>query len=79
MQVERVPLPGSANVVVVWGETQRVLVDWTLTRDEAALAVQGVMPQVHADVIDHWLDPAYPRRRLPFAARSIPVLDLDLT
>lgn len=78
MQVERVPLPGTANVVVLSGSGQRALVDWTLSRDEAALALQGVLPHVHSDVIDHWLDTAYPRRVLPFAARSIAALGLSI-
>lgn len=73
MQVERMPLPGAATVVV-FGVQQRVLVDTALSRDEAALAITGVLPHVHPDVVDHWLDVEFERRRLPFTARQTIVL-----
>jgi hypothetical protein len=70
MKVERVPLPGAATVVVI-KPSRRVLIDAGLSRDEAMLAITGVMPGVHPDVVDHWLDTSYDRRRLPFTARQI--------
>lgn len=73
MQVERCSLPGSATVVVSLGQgCDRALVHEELSRDEAALALQGVLPSVHSDVIDHWLDTAFPRRVLPLGARLLP-------
>lgn len=70
MKVERMPLPGAATVVV-FGCSRRVLVDTSLSRDDAALAITGVLPDVHPDVVDHWLDTAFERRRLPFTARQV--------
>ena len=73
MQVERMPLPGAATVVV-FGVQRRALVDSTLSRDEACLALTGVLPHVHPDVVDHWLDTAFERRKLPFTARQYSAL-----
>jgi hypothetical protein len=70
MKVERVPLPGAATVVVI-KPSRRVLIDSGLSRDEAMLAITGVMPGVHPDVVDHWLDTSFDRRRLPFTARQL--------
>jgi hypothetical protein len=39
-----------------------LLVDSALDRDSATLAVTGVLPTVHPDVVDHWMDRAYDRR-----------------
>ena len=73
MQVERMPLPGAATVVV-FGVQRRALVDSTLSRDQAVLALTGVLPEVHPDVVDHWLDNVFERRRLPFSARQMSAL-----
>lgn len=73
MQVERMPLPGAATVVV-FGRQRRVIVDSGLSRDQAALAITGVLPDTHPDVVDHWLDTAFERRRLPFTARQASAL-----
>lgn len=69
MKVERMPLPGAATVVV-FGVQRRVIVDAGLSRDEAALAITGVLPETHPDVVDHWLDTAFERRKLPFTIRQ---------
>lgn len=60
MHVQRAMLPGSATIVVV-KSLRCILIDFSLSRDGAALAIQGVMPSVHTDVVDHWVDTAFPR------------------
>lgn len=60
MRLQRVPLPGSATIVALPG---MLLLDSNLSRDSAALAVVGVLPDLHPDVVEHWLDQAYERHR----------------
>lgn len=75
MQVDRVPLPGSATIAVA-GNNSLILLDHTLTRDESVLVVQSMFPGVHPDVVDHWLDKVFPREPAPFrvALRSCGVV-----
>lgn len=75
MRVERVSLPGAATIVVV-AEQRTIFIEWSLSRDQAALVIAGVLPDTHPDAVDHWLDRAYPRRRLPFGARQMGALGI---
>lgn len=73
MQVTRLSLPGPATIIV-FKARRRIIVDAGLTRDQAALAIQGVLPDLHPDVIDHWLDGQFERRSIPFTARHLPAM-----
>lgn len=60
MIVRRMALPGTATIVLA--QTQRLMIlDTSLSRDQAALAIQGLLPDCHPDVADHWLDQAFER------------------
>lgn len=62
MLVKRAPLP--FGVSVVFNQSRRVLIlDSDLDRSQAALVVQGILPETHPDAVDHWLDQQYPRTR----------------
>jgi hypothetical protein len=59
VRVTRLDLPGSATIAVVPG--LYIILDNALSRPDAALAIAGVCPDVHPDVVDHWLDQCFER------------------
>ena len=70
MLVLRAPLPGPVTVAVL-PEERLLMLGEGLTRAEAALAIVGVLPQAHPDVVEHWLDQCYERVPEPTAMLSL--------
>lgn len=78
MRVCRRLLPSSVTILSI-PESSTVVVDARLTRDQAALAITGLLPHAHADVIEHWLDQEFPPRRRQFRTLAVVALIMAMS
>lgn len=76
MRVTRRMLPPTTTVLHI-ADSSTVVVDSRLTREQAALAISGLLPHAHPDLVEHWLDQEFTPRRRMF--RTLAVVALIMT